>query len=308
MLLLHMLLYIIQIMSASNGVLTGINNWIILLLWFGNKISFLFDPWLKDIWLYWGWTEAYMLILGKRNLACHWSVSKESKSDKPVSSFIQDMLSALKHKTDSKCYFVANWCKGEKKGAWTLNKMCCILITCSYLTAWFKRQLLSYTVKNIPLRDLCSPSFAPCLPYKYSSRIKSLPLACRPLTNLGRSISYHSSCVACWVGCVPDETMRARVRGGGGSLACPCGHCYARHLPVLTIFRKFKPWHSWIHEGAVKSGPIFVCQKCVWVIEGEIWPSWALKRSKSMDSAILKGKTIQFKFSHMFSWGTGYFG
>lgn len=171
------------------------------------------------------------------------------------------------------------------------------------------QQLLSCVVETFHLRrmpfylQLCSPSFAPCLPYKYSSRIKRTPLASWPLTKLGRSISYHSSCVACQAGRVPDETMRAYVWGGGGSLGCSRGHCYAHHLPVLTIFRKFKPWHSWIHKGVLKSGPTFACQKCVWVIEEEIWPSWALKRSKSMDSAILKGKTAQFKFSHTFSWG-----
>lgn len=173
----------------------------------------------------------------------------------------------------------------------------------SYFAVKTVRQLLSCTVETFHSHrtpfylQLCSPSFAPCLPYKYSSRIKRTPLASWPLTELGRSISYHSSCVACQAGCVLDETMRAYVfrRGGwGGSLGCSHGHCYAHHLPVLTIFRKFKPWHSWIHKGVLKSGPTFACQKCVWVIEGEIWPSWALKRSKSMDSAILKGKTAQF--------------
>lgn len=128
---------------------------------------------------------------------------------------------------------------------------------------------------------------------KYSSRIKRTPLASWPLMKLGRSISYHSSCVACQAGRSPDETMRAHIRGWGGSLGCSHGHCYAHHLPVLTIFRKFKAWHSWIHKGVLRSGPTFACQKCVWVIEGEIWPSWALKRSKSMDSAILKGNTAQ---------------
>lgn len=149
---------------------------------------------------------------------------------------------------------------------------------------------------------LCSPSFAPCLPYKYSPRIKRAPLASWPLMKLRRSISYHSSCVACQTGRVPDETLRAHIREVGGSLGCSHAHCYAHHLPVLTISRKFKPWHSWIHKGVLKSGPTFACQKCVWVIEVEIWPSWALKRSKSMDSSILKGKTAQFEFSHTFSW------
>lgn len=117
--LLRILLYLIQIMSASNGVLTGMKYWL------RNKISFLFYPWLKDIWLYWGWTEAYMLILGKRNLACHWSVSEESKSDKPEDLY-QVLAKSCKvlwnKKQTANITSIANWCKGEKKGPWPSTK------------------------------------------------------------------------------------------------------------------------------------------------------------------------------------------
>lgn len=45
-------------------------------------------------------------------------------------------------------------------------------------------------------------------------------------------------------------------------------------------------------RGHLRVGPHSLCEKkkkkkYVWVIEGEIWPPRALKRSESMDSAIL---------------------
>lgn len=113
-------------------------------------------------------------------------------------------------------------------------------IQLSYFIVQTIRQLLSCTVETFHSHrtpfylQLCSPSFAPCLPYKYSSRIKRTPLASWPLTELGSSISYHSSCVACQAGRVPDETMRAYVfrRGVRGlprvlpwSLLCPPPAC-----------------------------------------------------------------------------------
>lgn len=150
---------------------------------------------------------------------------------------------------------------------------------------------------------LCSPSLAPCLPYKYSPRIKRTPLVSRPLVWLGGSISYHSSCVACQAGSVPDEgPIFGEGRGVGDSFGCSHSHSYAHHLPVLTIFRKFKAWHSWIHKGVLKSRPVFACQKCVWVIGGKIWSSWALKRSKWTDSTILMGEECSvLVFTHVFT-------
>lgn len=202
------------------------------------------------------------------------------------------------------CSEKAEWSSRYCK-KWELFKTICISICILFHNGHCLSGVETFHLQSTSSHlKLCSPSFAPCLPYKYSSRIKRTPLASWPLMKLGRSVSYHSSCVACQAGCVPDETTRARIGGRrvGGSLGCSRGHCYARHLPVLTIFRKFKARHSWIHKGALKSGPTFACQKCVWVIEGKIWPSGALKRSKSMDSTILKGKNAQFMFSHMLSW------
>lgn len=69
--------------------------------------------------------------------------------------------------------------------------------------------------RTLSYLGLCSPSFAPRLPCKYSSRIKRPPLASRPLVDLAGPISYHSSSVACQGDCIPDEC----ARGEGGALA-----------------------------------------------------------------------------------------
>lgn len=127
------------------------------------------------------------------------------------------------------CYFIVIKVK--------LNK-CVAFWTHSNLISQVKKATaIVLCCRNFPLAQtsfylqLCSSSFAPCLPYKYSSRIKRTPLASWPLMKLGRSISYHSSCVACQAGCGPDETMRAHIRGRGlpwvlpWSLLCPPPAC-----------------------------------------------------------------------------------
>lgn len=127
----------------------------------------------------------------------------------------------------------------------------------------------------LPYLELWSPSFAPRLPCKYSSRIKGATLAIWPLVDLPGPISYHSSSVACQGDCIPVES----VWGKGGFLWLSCIHPCARDLPSPTIQQKFEPWHRQTHKGALKSGPTLAqWKKYVWVIEGEIWPPWALKR------------------------------
>lgn len=117
---------------------------------------------------------------------------------------------------------------------------------------------------------------------KYSSWIKRAPLASGPMADLTGPVRYRSSSVACQV-----------------DWSCSPSHPSARHLPAPTIQRKFEPWHSWTHKGALKSGPAFSWRKkkkYVWVIEVEIWPPRASKRSESTDAAILTVKTAQFRF------------
>lgn len=165
------------------------------------------------------------------------------------------------------------------------GQMCSILIPCVNVTSEF-----SYCLRQMKLSTGTGRSFIwdsgllhshPRLPCKYSSRIKRAPLASRPLADLTGPVRYRSSSVACQVDC-----------------SCSPSHRCARHLPGPTIQRKFEPWHSWTHKGALKSGPAFSWpkKKYVWVIEVEIWPPRASKRSESTDAAILTVKTAQFRF------------
>lgn len=148
---------------------------------------------------------------------------------------------------------------------------------------WFLARVWTFrSPRTLGYLRLCCPSFALCSPYKYSSRIKGSPLASWPVTRLSLL--------------VPAESVRARRRGRGNT----------RHLSDWTIFRKFETM-TWQDTPRVyfKRGPLFVCQKCVRVMEGEIMALRGFEeRSQSMDSAILKEETVQFQFSNKFSWGT----
>lgn len=135
---------------------------------------------------------------------------------------------------------------------------------------WFLARVGTFcSPRTLGYLRLCCPSFALCPPYKYSSRIKGSPLASWPVTRLSLL--------------VPAESVRARWRGRGYT-----------HLSDWTIFRKFETMTWQDTPGSTfERGPLFVCQKCVRVMEGEIMALRGFEeRSQSMDSVILKEETV----------------
>lgn len=210
----------------------------------------------------------------------------------PAPSLFPVILSTVKHKTDTKDSPNCKLMYGGGNGIHDFTRMR------PNLNQMFDAVRLSWTIKKnknkkrlrwflarvgtfrsprtLGYLRLCCPSFALCPPYKYSSRIKGNPLASWPVTRLSLL--------------VPAESVRARCRGRG----------YTRHLSDWTIFRKFETMTWQDTPGSTfERGPLFVCQKCVRVMEGEIMALRGFEeRSQSMDSVILKEETIQFQFSN----------
>lgn len=149
--------------------------------------------------------------------------------------------------------------------------------------------------RTLPYLGLWSPSFAPRLPCKYSSRIKRPPLASRPLADLTGPISYHSSSVACQGDCIPDECVRGV--GGGGAPGVPA----VTVGPVTCLPQQYSG--SLSHDigkhtrGHLRVGPHLLSGKsmCGW-LKGRYGPHGLWKGSNSMDFAILTGRTAQFRF------------
>lgn len=176
----------------------------------------------------------------------------------------------------------------QNEGKFQPNVWCCAVIMDNSKKEkkrlqWFLARVGTFpSPRTLGYLRLCCPSFALCLPYKYSSRIKGSPLASWPVAQLSLL--------------VPAESVRARCCGRGNTPTC------------LTeqIFRKFKTmtWQD-TPGSTLREGPyLFVRNACGWW-KRRLWPSGALKKVSVHGLCHPTGGNSSVSvFRHTFSWGT----